>query len=181
MKWLYSIAFGILWMLSSSVFGQLEKGKASYYGEAWRGRKTASGERFDPDSLTCAHRTHPFGTYLLVSCPARGTSVIVRVNDRGPFGKGRVVDLSDEAARRLGILLAGVAEVEVQVVQPEPPTPLFPTAQVLEPLQSRKATLTPKLNQPPPLIVPQPSKPFVLPYANAGDPNSKEKKPKRSK
>lgn len=93
----------------------LQKGKASYYSRRIDGHKTSSGERLNNDSLVCAHRTHPFGTKLLVKNPANGKEVIVRVIDRGPFTRGRVVDLSYEAARRLGMLSAGVAMVEVSV------------------------------------------------------------------
>ena len=150
--------FCIFWMLSLHAFGQVEKGKASYYADKFKGRHTSNGDRYDPDSLTCAHRTHPFGTYLLVSWPARGSSVIVRVNDRGPFGKGRVVDLSKAAAQKLGMVLAGVADVEVQVVSPEPPAPLFPSQQVLEPLASRKVTIPPVVGPYPPIVNPQPAR-----------------------
>ena len=93
----------------------LQKGKASYYSRRIDGHRTSSGERLNNDSLVCAHRTHPFGTKLLVKNPANGKEVIVRVIDRGPFTRGRVVDLSYEAARRLGMLSAGVAMVEVSV------------------------------------------------------------------
>lgn len=118
-----------LWgALTSSCFGQTEIGQASFYAAKFKGRRTASGERFHPDSMTCAHRTHPFGTLLLVTCPSKQTSVIVRVNDRGPFGKGRIVDLAPAAAEKLGILLAGVANVEVEVYRPESLAPLFPPA-----------------------------------------------------
>ena len=84
---------------------KLQKGIASYYGRRATGRMTSSGERLHHDSLTCAHRTHPFGTLLRVTNPANDSVVVVRVNDRGPFGRGRIVDLSWSAARQLGILL----------------------------------------------------------------------------
>ena len=91
-------------------------GKASYYGKALHGRKTSSGERFDMYAMTCAHRTLPFGTMLKVRDTKTGKEVIVRVTDRGPFGPGRVVDLSWQAAKDLGILSRGVANVELTVV-----------------------------------------------------------------
>lgn len=93
----------------------LQKGKASYYSKRINGHKTSSGERLNNDSLVCAHRTHPFGTKLLVKNPANGKEIIVRVIDRGPFVKGRIIDLSYEAARQLGMLSAGIAMVEVSV------------------------------------------------------------------
>ena len=92
----------------------VQKGKASFYAKSLSGRKTASGERLHPDSLTCAHRSYPFGTKLKVYNPANGRSVIVRVTDRGPFVRGRIVDLSWRAAKELGIISQGVAVVTVQ-------------------------------------------------------------------
>ena len=92
----------------------LQQGKASFYARSFNGRKTASGERLHPDSLTCAHRTYPFGTKLLVYNPANGRSVIVRVTDRGPFVRGRIIDLSWRAAKELDIISKGVAMVTVQ-------------------------------------------------------------------
>jgi rare lipoprotein A len=89
------------------------EGMASYYGESFRGRTTASGERFDPDTLTAAHRTLPFGTCLRVENPATGRSVRVRVNDRGPYAKGRIIDLSESAARLLDLVQKGVARVRL--------------------------------------------------------------------
>ena len=91
----------------------LQRGKASYYAKYFHGRKTASGERLHPDSLTCAHRSYPFGTKLNVFNPANGKSVIVKVTDRGPFVRGRIIDLSWRAAKELGIIAQGVAMVVV--------------------------------------------------------------------
>jgi len=89
-------------------------GLASFYTE---GQETASGEKFDPHELTAAHPTLPFGTRLQVTNVATGRSVMVRVNDRGPYVKGRVVDVSYSAAQALGMVHAGVANVKVSVVQ----------------------------------------------------------------
>jgi rare lipoprotein A len=89
-------------------------GVASYY--SYPGR-TASGERYDPKQLTAAHRTLPFGTKLQVTNVKSGHSVIVRVNDRGPFIRGRVVDVSYAAARQLDLLHSGTAKVKVDVLQ----------------------------------------------------------------
>lgn len=90
---------------------------ASWYGAELRGKRTASGEAFDPDGFTCAHRELPFGTVLRVRNPRTGATAIVTVNDRGPFVAGRDLDLSRAAARRLGMVSAGVAEVDVEIVE----------------------------------------------------------------
>lgn len=91
-------------------------GNVSYYGKGLHGRPTASGEKFDMNGMTCAHRTLPFGTKLLVEHPKSGKSVIVKVNDRGPFHGKRVVDLAQGAASKLGILLGGVAFLNFTVM-----------------------------------------------------------------
>jgi rare lipoprotein A len=90
---------------------------ASYYGDEFQSRKTASGERFDQAQLTAAHRTLPFGTRLRVTNTQNGKSVLVRVNDRGPFVKGRIIDLSSSAFKAIAGLNAGVVPVRIQVVQ----------------------------------------------------------------
>jgi hypothetical protein len=95
-----------------------ERMVASYYGGRFHGRKTASGERFDKNALTCAHRSLPFDTILIVTNPKNGKSVTVRVNDRGPFTRGRDVDLSYAAAKEIDMLRAGVIPVDVVVVEP---------------------------------------------------------------
>lgn len=92
-------------------------GVASYYGPGFDGRKTASGEIFDQTKLTCAHKTLPFGTKLKVTRKNNGKSVVVRVNDRGPYAKGRVLDVSTAAAKKLGMLKAGHAEVVAEVIE----------------------------------------------------------------
>jgi rare lipoprotein A len=89
------------------------EGTASYYGEAFRGRKTASGERFDPDAFTAAHRTLSFGTCVRVEDVASGRFVRVRINDRGPFVADRLIDLSSAAARALDVVRRGVARVRL--------------------------------------------------------------------
>lgn len=94
---------------------QSQKGKASYYSKRMTGARTSSGERLHHDSLTCAHRTYPFGTLLKVTNLGNGREVIVRVTDRGPHGRGRIIDLSWGAAKALGILAQGVAMVRVEV------------------------------------------------------------------
>lgn len=97
----------------------VQRGKATYYGEKFRGRKTASGARFNPDAMTCAHRTLPFGTRVEVRRVDTGETVQVTVTDRGPFGsESRIVDLSLAAARALHMIKAGVVEVELRVLGP---------------------------------------------------------------
>lgn len=91
------------------------QGIASWYGKNFQGHKTASGEKFDMHQLTAAHRTLPFGTLVKVRDVATGKTVTVRINDRGPFAKSRIIDLSYEAARQLGILGKGEAEVEISI------------------------------------------------------------------
>ena len=109
----------LLFMLTVSltVLGQIQVGKASYYSKRATGRMTASGDRLHHDSLTCAHRSYPFGTLLQVSNPSNGRMIVVRVNDRGPFVRGRIVDLSWAAAKVLGILSTGVANVIIEPLE----------------------------------------------------------------
>lgn len=90
----------------------LERGLASWYGKPFHGKRTASGERYDMNAMTAAHKTMPLPSYALVRNPANGRQVVVKVNDRGPFVKGRIIDLSRAAARKLRI--GGVAPVEVR-------------------------------------------------------------------
>ena len=101
-------------------------GKASYYSNGLHGRRMSNGERYDRNAFTCAHRTLPFGTRLRITNPRNGKSVIVRVTDRGPFVRGRVVDLSYAAARELGTIASGVAYVKVELVRKETEIP-FPS------------------------------------------------------
>jgi rare lipoprotein A len=95
------------------VASPIGEGIASYYGGALRGNRTASGERFDPEALTAAHRTLAFGTCLQVENVENGRSVQVRINDRGPFVQGRIVDVSEAAARVLDFIQRGVARVKL--------------------------------------------------------------------
>lgn len=93
-----------------------ETGKASYYGGKFHGRRTASGERYDQNALTAAHKTLPFGTYVRVTAEWNQKSVEVRITDRGPYKKGRVIDLSTAAAAELGMLSKGVGNVTLEVI-----------------------------------------------------------------
>ena len=92
-------------------------GDASYYGKGFDGKKTASGEIFDRNAMTCAHRSLPFGTKLKVVRVKTGASVVVRVNDRGPYAKRRVLDLSEAAGKELGLDKAGHAQVTATVIE----------------------------------------------------------------
>jgi rare lipoprotein A len=125
---------GALWLLTGCSIGSPPKepttrlppdldrrvraGRASWYGEAHHGKQTASGERYDMHAMTVAHRTLPLGTWLLVENPRNGKAVRVRVNDRGPYVDGRVLDLSLAAARALGGVGQGVIPVRYQVIDP---------------------------------------------------------------
>ena len=117
--WLWSSI--LLSMLSSdscnyAAIAQVQEGKATFYSKKATGQRTSSGERLHHDSLTCAHRSFPFGTMLRVTNPSNGKHVVVKVTDRGPFVKGRIIDLSWRAAKELDILSRGVAMV---LVEPE--------------------------------------------------------------
>lgn len=96
--------------------GQVLRGSASWYGPGFHGRKTASGEVFNMNALSAAHRELPLGTWLQVKNLANGRKVEVLVNDRGPYKTGRILDLSREAARKLDFLEAGTAEIEARIL-----------------------------------------------------------------
>jgi rare lipoprotein A len=104
------IITGITYLHSQKV------GHATYYSNRMHGHRTADGSRYHRDSLTCAHRTYKFGTMLRVKNPANGKTVIVKVTDRGPFGRGTIIDLSYKAAKAIGIIRQGRALVEVSVI-----------------------------------------------------------------
>lgn len=97
----------------------VERGQASWYGPGFHGRHTASGERFDQDALTAAHRRLPLGTRVTVTNLDNGRSVRVAINDRGPYVDGRVIDLSRAAARRLGMIDDGVVRVRIEATRRE--------------------------------------------------------------
>ena len=96
--------------------GYRAEGQASWYGTKHHGRKTASGERFDQNQLTAAHRTLPFGSRVRVTNLHNDKSVLVRINDRGPYARSRLIDLSQKAAEQLDMLRAGVVPVRVERV-----------------------------------------------------------------
>jgi rare lipoprotein A len=101
------------------------RGRASWYGKEHQGHRTSNGERFDRRQYTCAHKTLPFGTRLRVTNPETGEAVVVRVTDRGPFRHQRILDLSEVAARPLGIVTHGAVSVVAEVMPED--TPLGPT------------------------------------------------------
>ncbi len=103
-------------MGESSWAGYTQTGKASYYAEKFQSRKTASGELYDKAKRTAAHKKLPFGTEVRVTNISNGKSVIVRVNDRGPFSKGRIIDLSSSAFRSIGRLAQGGIDVKIEVL-----------------------------------------------------------------
>ncbi|ASQ89703.1 septal ring lytic transglycosylase RlpA family lipoprotein [Prosthecochloris sp. GSB1] len=96
-----------------------DEGKASYYADYFHGRLTANGERFDMNDLTAAHKSLPFGSMVRVTNLANGKKVIVRINDRGPFVRGRIIDLSLEAAKEIGLLKKGVTKVRLEAFEGE--------------------------------------------------------------
>lgn len=95
----------------------IARGEASFYGNEFRGSRTASGERFDPGSLTAAHRSLPMGSRLRVTNIRNGKSVLVRVNDRGPFARSRIIDVSYAAAQKIGMVRAGKALVKLELLR----------------------------------------------------------------
>ena len=102
--------------LAPAALAETLSGSASWYGPGFHGRATASGEPFDMGALTAAHRSLPFGTQVRVTNEANGESVVVRINDRGPFHGNRVIDLSRGAAEEIGLVSAGVGQVRMEVV-----------------------------------------------------------------
>ncbi len=132
--WLRGWRLGLLPFVLSAQMGYVEEGEASYYAASFQGRRTASGEKYDKEALTAAHKTLPFGTYVRVTELSSGRSVIVRINDRGPHKAGRVIDLSERAARELGFLAKGVTAVRLEVTQvPESLPPPAPQANFFDP------------------------------------------------
>lgn len=96
--------------------GYRSQGQASWYGNRHHGRRTASGERFDQHALTAAHRSLPFGSRVRVTNLLNRRSVVVRINDRGPYARGRIIDISQQAAERLGMLRRGIAPVRLEAL-----------------------------------------------------------------
>ena len=110
--------FGKRYYVMDSSLGYKERGIASWYGEKFHGRRTSSGETYDMYAMTAAHKSLPLPTYVSVKNLENGRKIIVRVNDRGPFHEGRIIDLSYTAAQKLDIVRAGTARVEVEAINP---------------------------------------------------------------
>ena len=98
------------------------EGKASFYAGQFHGRKTANGETFNMAQLTAAHPSLPFGTWVRVTNLSNGKDVVVRINDRGPFVKGRIIDLSVSAAKKIGIIETGIVQVKLEALKAFPPS-----------------------------------------------------------
>jgi rare lipoprotein A len=103
-------------------YSALEEGIASYYADEFNGRKTSNGEVFDMDSLTAAHRSLPFNSKVKVTNLNNGQAITVRINDRGPFVEGRIIDLSRAGAKAIGMIGSGTAPVRLEVVEFGPDT-----------------------------------------------------------
>jgi len=101
---------------SSTEYNATYRGKASFYGGYWHGKKTANGEIYDQNTLTAAHRSLSFGTHVKVKNLRNGREVILRINNRGPFIKGRIIDVSKRAAQELKMTRSGVVPVEITVL-----------------------------------------------------------------
>ncbi len=132
--------YGKRYTVMNSSAGYRERGTASWYGKKFHGRSTSSGERYDMHKMTAAHKTLPLPTNVRVTNLDNRRSVILRVNDRGPFVKGRLIDLSYAAARELGIILHGTGRVEVVA--------LTGTAGVDVPARTRAAVARPAVSKP---------------------------------
>ena len=112
------VVFGRRYFVLPSAKGYVEQGIASWYGTKFHGRRTSSGETYDMYAMTAAHKTLPLPTYARVTNKRNGRSIIVRINDRGPFHKNRIIDLSYTAATKLGIVTRGTGLVEVRAIDP---------------------------------------------------------------
>jgi len=139
--------------------GHTQKGKASFYARKFHGQRTSSGERYHNRKMTAAHRRLPFGTLVKVTNLRNGTSVVVRINDRGPFCRGRLIDVSQEAAHELGMVAAGTAPVEIEVIGTDAVSPQLDTqtlAQISDPLPPKNITFVSTASKPQLRSLPEP-------------------------
>jgi rare lipoprotein A len=113
---IHNFGWLVLLLVSSTLWAQVQTGKASYYADKFEGSPTASGEKYKGSKMTAAHRSLPFGTKIKVTNLANNESVILEVNDRGPFVDGRVLDVSKAAAEKLGFFNQGIADIKIEVV-----------------------------------------------------------------
>ncbi|MFT5645580.1 MAG: rare lipoprotein A [Aureispira sp.] len=149
MKLFVQIFAFVILSIQVATAAPIEKGLASYYDDSFHGRKTASGEKYDKNQLTAAHKTLPFGTKVKIKNPANGKSVTVVVNDRGPYIKGRVIELSKKAAQQIDLVKVSVAPVEITVISGpdnKPAVAAKPT--------NKKPTAKTVQNQPKPVVKP---------------------------
>jgi len=107
--------FNLIFLLLPA-FGQQQKGKATYYHQLFWGRKTANGEIYHPYKYTAAHRNFPMGTWLELYFPKTEKKTFVRINDRGPFRKGAILDISMAAAKEIGLIKDGIAMVHIRII-----------------------------------------------------------------
>ncbi len=112
-----ALVVGLLLLLPQVFALEAETGEASWYGPGFHGRRTANGEVFDKEALTAAHRTLPFGTLVRVRNLDNGREALLRINDRGPFARGRILDVSEAGARALGMIESGTARVRIEIVR----------------------------------------------------------------
>lgn len=163
-------------LIACGQMGYTETGEASYYADKFNGRLTASGERFNNKQLTAAHRVLPFGTKVLVTELESGKTVVVRINDRGPFKRGRIIDLSKAAAVAIGITQKGVAKVKIEVVdvpggeEDTPPvTPIAsPTPTTTDPTPKPAVSEAEAKPAPTPTPKPTPTPAADTPFAPGG-------------
>ena len=146
--------------------GAIETGEASWYGVPYNGRPSASGEIYDMEKLTAAHRTLPFGTWVEVTDLQNGKKVDVRVNDRGPFVKHRIIDLSLAAAREIDMVGPGTARVRLKVIEPPPAPPLAPVRTDPVPARAPVPASVP-VSVPAPVPAPAPGAEFYAVQAGA--------------
>ena len=126
----FHFAILLLFVFGTIAFSQ-RKGNASYYSNKLKGRHTSNGDRYHPDSMTCAHLTYPFGTILKVRNPKNDKIVYVKVTDRGPHSRRLMIDLSYAAAKEIDIVRAGIAPVEISRVDSLPfKEPILPLEQL---------------------------------------------------
>lgn len=116
----FTLTAGLACGQSSEGLLEQQQGEASYYGEQFAGNTTASGDVFDPESLTAAHQSLPFGSRVRVHRVGTSASVVVRINDRGPYAGDRIIDLSRAAAEEIGMVEDGIMEVRVEVLEIPP-------------------------------------------------------------
>ena len=108
----------LLYGVQAASAADVREGEASYYADSLNGNKTASGELYDKNAFSAAHRSLPFGTKVKVTYLKSGQSVEVVINDRGPYAKDRIIDLSDAAAKEIGLIDAGHGEVRLEIIEP---------------------------------------------------------------